>query len=107
MKFILGTKGDMTQIFADDGRVIPVTRVQAGPCTVTQVLNEPHGASVEVGYDEKKHLTKAAAGHLKGLPPLRFLRRFRVDAVAESLIRGAVLTVEMFKSGYRVRVTGV
>ena len=97
----------MTQIFADSGRVIPVTRVQAGPCTVTQVVKEPHGTAVEVGYGEKKHLSKPATGHLKGLSALRFLRRFRIDAASETITRGAVLTVDMFKPGDRVRVPGV
>lgn len=107
MRFLLGTKQDMTQVFADSGRVIPVTRVQAGPCMVTQVVKEPRGAAVEVGYGDKNHLTKSAEGHLKGLPALRFLRRFRVDAPSEAITRGAVLTVDMFKPGDRVRVTGV
>lgn len=106
MKFLLGKKLAMTQVFSDNGRVLPVTRVQAGPCVVTQVVKEPHGAAVEVGFGERKHLTKPLAGHLKDLPGARFIRRFRVEEVPDGVTRGATLSVDMFKPGDRVAVTG-
>lgn len=106
MKFLLGKKLSMTQVFSDGGRVVPVTRVQAGPCVVTQVTKEPQGAAVEVGFGERKHATKPLAGHLKDLPTARFLRRFRVEELPEGVTRGATLSVDMFKPGDHVAVTG-
>ena len=106
MKFVLGTKLSMTQVFANDGRVVPVTRVQAGPCVVTQVVKEKTGAAVEVGFGEEKHASKPRAGHLKGLPAMHALRRFRVEELPETITRGALLSVAMFKPGDRVQVTG-
>lgn len=106
MKFLLGKKLTMTQVFGDNGRVVPVTRVQAGPCVVTQVVKESKGAAVEVGFGEKKHATKPLAGHLKGLPTAQMLRRFRVEELPEGVTRGVTLSVAMFKPGDHVAVTG-
>lgn len=106
-KFLLGKKLEMTQVFANDGRVVPVTRVQAGPCVVTQVMKEKAGAAVEVGFGEEKHASKSRAGHLSGLPAARFIRQFHVKELPETVTRGAMLSVEMFKPGDRVMVTGI
>ncbi len=96
----------MTQIFQDDGRVVPVTRVSAGPNVVTKVEKLEHGAAVEVGYGEKKKLNKAEAGHRKGLAPVRHIRSFKTDSIPENLKRGANVTVAMFEEGEKVAVTG-
>ncbi|NET83505.1 MAG: 50S ribosomal protein L3, partial [Moorea sp. SIO1F2] len=82
---ILGTKLGMTQVFDDEGRAIPVTIVQAGPCTVTQIkTNQTDGYNaIQIGYDQvkPKAITKPEIGHLakSSAPPLRHLREYRVD----------------------------
>lgn len=99
----------MTQVFREDGTVVPVTRVQAGPCVVTQVKTaEKDGASaVQIGYGEQKlfRLNKARQGHLKNLAPMRFLRDFRV-AEDHGLQRGDTFDVRVFASGDKVQVVG-
>lgn len=109
MKFILGTKKDMAQVFRDDGRVVPVTRVQAGPCIVTQVkTKEKDGvAAIQVGFGEQKlfRTPKAQQGHLRGLMTLRFMRDFRSDE-SVALKRGDRFTVKVFSPGDTVQVTG-
>ena len=83
-KGLLGKKIGMTQIFDEAGVAIPVTLIEAGPCYVTQVCTpEKEGYSgVQLGFDEvkPKRLAGGELGHLKrnNLPPLRFLREFRV-----------------------------
>jgi len=109
MKFILGTKQAMTQIFREDGTVVPVTRVQAGPCVVTQVKGSAaNGVSaVQIGFGEQKdfRLNKAKRGHLKGLPALRHLRDFR-SPEDHGLEVGDSFTVSIFESGEKVQVVG-
>ncbi len=99
----------MTQVFREDGTVVPVTRVQAGPCVVTQVKKEGKDTakSVQVGLGEQKsfRLTRAIRGHLKDLSPVRHMREFRVDDT-HGLYRGDVLTVKTFEIGEKVQVTG-
>lgn len=108
MRFIVGKKIGMTQLFRDDGRVIPVTRIQAGPCTVTQVKTEKkdNESAVQLGYGTQKpfRLTKAEQGHLKGLPTLRHLKDFGV--ADHTLERGDTITVSIFAPGDKVKVTG-
>lgn len=107
MKFILGKKLEMSQVYAPDGMMIPVTLVQAGPCIVTQVkTDETDGyAAVQVGFIPVKHLPKPEAGHLKDLQLLRELREFRVeDGVA--LKRGDTIEASTFQPGDKVNVIG-
>ena len=84
LKGLIGKKVGMTQIFDDTGAAIPVTIIEAGPCFVTQVrhVDLDGYAAVQLGFEETKpkHLTSGQLGHLKrlDLPPLRFLREFRV-----------------------------
>ena len=110
IKGLIGKKIGMTQIFDTEGRAIAVTLIEAGPCYVTQVrLPERDGYSaVQLGYSETKpkHLTGGQKGHLErnSLPPLRFLREFRVQdpEVAE----GDQITVSTFELGEHVDVVG-
>lgn len=112
MKFILGKKVEMTQTWTDKGRVVPVTVIEAGPCTVTQIrTKEKDGYSaVQLGSGVRKKLTKPMRGHLKDLPQLRWLREVRCQVSGVSgpeLKRGDVLDVSQFASGEMVKVTGI
>ena len=111
MQVILGTKIGMTQIIGDDGVVTPVTILQAGPCTVTQIKTiETDGYNaVQVGYGQGKNLSKSVSGHVKkageNISP-KVLHEFRVEAIPEGMKLGDNLTVESFKLGDKVAVTG-
>ena len=106
---ILGTKLGMTQIFDDEGRVIPVTVVRAGPCPVTQVRTvERDGyAAVQLGFGEvrAKRVNKPLAGHFAraGVEPTRHLVEL---SLAGDHKPGDVVTVEQFTVGQRVDVSG-
>ncbi len=108
---ILGTKLGMTQVFDEEGRSIPVTVVQAGPCAVTQVkTKETDGYSaVQIAYGEtrEKLLTKPALGHLKksGTAPMRHLKEYRLADAGEFEL-GQAITAEQFTEGQLVDVTG-
>lgn len=111
MKGLLGKKVGMTQIFDAAGQVLPVTLIEAGPCYVTQVRQvESDGyAAVQLGFGEAKpkRLTGGQLGHLKRheLPPLRFLREFRVSTPSE-LKAGDQVRVDVFSIGDRVDIIG-
>jgi large subunit ribosomal protein L3 len=109
MKTLLGTKIGMTQIISEDGMAIPVTLVQAGPVTVTQVKTvEKDGYNaVQVGYGEGKNLSNAVAGHVKAanITP-KVLREVRVDELGDDLKVGAKFDVTAFAVGDSVDVTG-
>ena len=110
MKVIIGTKIGMTQIIAEDGTVTPVTILQAGPTTVTQVKTvETDGYNaVQLGYGQGKNLSKSVSGHVKKagekLSP-KVLKEFRTEDTPEYKA-GDVLTVENFELGDKVTVTG-
>lgn len=109
MKALLGTKIGMTQIISEDGRAVPVTLIQAGPLTVTQVKTvETDGYNaVQVAYGEGKNLSKAVAGHTKtaGVTP-KHIREFRVDVLPENLKVGDTIDVTKFELGDMVDATG-
>lgn len=110
MKLILGKKLEMTQIFRDDGAVIPVTAVLATPNVITQVKStagKDGYNAVQIGYGLTKKNGKSKAGHLKGLPAVRTIREFSVDEKdTASLKRGDEVTVAVFAPGDEVKVTG-
>jgi large subunit ribosomal protein L3 len=109
---LIGKKLGMTQLFNDKGEVVPVTVIQAGPCTVTEIRNaEKNGyTAVQLGYGTNKEtrFTRPVLGQFKkrNLPPSRHLKEFRVDDVA-GLEVGQSLTVAMFEAGQHVNVQGV
>ncbi|MGK2896014.1 MAG: 50S ribosomal protein L3 [Candidatus Saccharimonadales bacterium] len=109
MKALLGTKIGMTQIISEDGRALPVTLIQAGPVTVTQVKSvETDGYNaVQVAYGEGKNLSKAVAGHVKSakVSP-KFIREFRVDELPADLKIGDSIDVSAFELGDVVNATG-
>jgi len=111
MKYIIGKKLDMTQVWKGE-EVIAVTRVLAGPCKVVQVKNIKSDGyrAVQLGFDEKKekNINKPQKGHLKGLGNIKFLREFRLDKENGdiNLKKGDVIDVNTFNSGDIVKVTG-
>lgn len=109
MKALLGTKIGMTQIISEDGVAVPVTLIQAGPVTVTQVKtveNDGYSA-VQVAFGEGKNLSKAVAGHVKpaGSTP-KFIREIRVSELPEGLSVGNAIDVTNFSLGDVVDATG-
>jgi large subunit ribosomal protein L3 len=111
MKNILGRKVGMTSVFTDDGRYVPVTVIEAGPCTVVERrTKEKHGYdAVALGFGavKKRRVTRALAGHFKkqGVEPARFVREFRGDD--DGVDVGSTVTVAAFEPGDRVDVVGV
>ena len=111
MKVILGTKIGMTQIISEDGLVTPVTILQAGPATVTQIKTiETDGYNaVQLGYGKGKNLSKSVSAHAKKagetLSP-KILKEFRTDSTTDFKL-GDVFTVDNFEIGDKVAVTGI
>src|SRR4051794_4618546 len=107
---LLGRKVGMTQIFTADGRVVPVTVIEAGPCYVTQIKTvESDGyTAVQLGFDEVKRLTKPEKGHLDkvGAPPLRHLREFRADDTTDLALGQKLDASAVFSEGDLVDVVG-
>jgi len=108
---MLGKKIGMTQIFDETGNVVPVTVIQAGPCYVTQIKTRDKDGydAIQLGFDPKKEkrTSKPLLGHFKkaNLSPLRVLKEFPVFENRE-LKLGEKITVDIFKPGDRVRVSG-
>lgn len=109
---ILGRKVGMTQIFDEHGKVIPVTVVEAGPCTVVQVKTpEKDGYSaVQVGYEEQKptRLTKPVLGQFakRELKPMRWLKEFQLEK-SDAMTVGQTFGVEVLDDVKWVDVTGI
>jgi large subunit ribosomal protein L3 len=110
-KGVLGEKLGMTQVFDDEGRIVPVTVVQAGPCVVTRVRTpESDGYSaVQFGYGQidPRKVNKPLTGHFEkaGVTPRRHLVELRTDDATEYEL-GQEITVEVFEAGQRIDVTG-
>ena len=111
-KAIIGKKIGMTQLFSADGVLVPVTVIEAGPCTVVQKKEvEKDGYSaVQVGFIdvEEKKLTKPAAGHFKkgGVAFKKFLRELKLDNAAELNV-GDEIKASVFEEGDKVDVSGI
>jgi large subunit ribosomal protein L3 len=107
---VLGTKLGMTQVFADDGRMVPVTVVEAGPCVVTAVRTPASDgySAVQLGFGEidPRKVTKPRAGHFAkaGVTPRRYLVEVRTDDAAEYTL-GQEVTAETFAAGDLIDVT--
>lgn len=111
-KAILGTKIGMTQIFGEGGKVIPVTVIMAGPCTVIQkktVETDGYNA-VQVGYGDvkEKNVNKPLKGHFAKADTAnkKYLREFRLEDT-ESLNVGDEIKVDIFEAGEKVDVSGI
>ena len=115
MAAIIGKKLGMTQLFQEDGTVVPVTVIAAGPCPVTAIREtERDGyAAVQLAFDEvaERKLTRAELGHLKkaGAKPMRTVVEFRDEDLGaeEGPKIGDEATVAQFEPGQRVKVSGV
>ena len=111
-KAILATKVGMTQIFNEDGMLIPVTVLQAGPCVVTQVKTEENDgyASVQVGFGEirEKLVNKPEKGHFDkaGVAVKRFVKEFRFDNAGEYEV-GQEIKADIFAAGDHIDATAV
>lgn len=107
---ILGKKLGMTSIFTEDGRHVPCTVVQAGPCPVVLVRTEDRDGykAVQIGYDDidERKVNKPLQGQFKkaGVSPTRFLKEFR-DMIKE-YTPGEVITVEDFQKGDKLKISG-
>lgn len=106
MSFILGRKIGMTQVFQEDGIVVPVTLIEAGPITVTQVRTKEKDGyeAIQVGYGEEKKPNKPKTGHLKGLKPLKVLKETKMFSDKQ---RSNELDVSVFSVGDMVKVSGI
>lgn len=108
-KFILGYKLPMTQIFTENGERVSVTKIQAGPCYVTQVkTKEKDGyTAVQIGFGVKKKLKKPQAGHVKEIKQnIKSFQEFRVEETGE-LTKGKTIDAGIFTVGEKVKVTGI
>jgi len=109
---ILGKKLGMTQIFDAEGRIIPVTVIQAGPCQVLQVktIDKDGYDAVQMGFDptKKTRVTKPQAGHAKkaGARAMRMVREMRTNGDDQKPDPGATITVDCFEGVELVDVTG-
>jgi len=103
----LGKKIGMTQIFREDGRMLPVTVIEAGPCVVTQVKTmETDGyEAVQLGYGEVKRRNKPQSGHLKNSRLSRYLREVGTDDTSEFEV-GQTIGVDIFEAGEKVDIIG-
>ena len=111
-KAIIGRKLGMTQLFAEDGKVIPVTVIEAGPCPVVQVktLERDGYSAVKLGFDEttEKAINKPQLGLFKkaNVAPQKVLKEFKLDD-AENMTVGQVVTCDTFVAGDKIDVTGI
>lgn len=110
MKGILGKKIGMTQVFMEDGRLVPVTVIEAGPARVVQKKEKEQDGydAVQLGFDEirkEKNVTKPMTGHFKkaSLPAYRYIRELQM----EGFNPGDVITADIFSSGEMLTITGL
>ena len=108
IKGLLATKIGMTQIFQPNGRVVPVTVVQAGPCTVTQIKTGDHDGyeAAQVGFGAAKRLNKPRRGHIGRGTSYRYLREMPVDSVDGLNVGQEFNAGDLFEVGERVDVIG-
>lgn len=111
-KVILGRKLGMTQIFNAEGKIVPVTAIEAGPCVITQVKSDATDGynAIQIGFGPVKNnnLTKPMKGHFSkaNLTPAKYLREFRVENAADYQV-GQKLNLEDFPMGLKVDVIGI
>ncbi|GAA4234178.1 50S ribosomal protein L3 [Actinomadura meridiana] len=110
-KGVLGEKLGMTQVFDDEGRIVPVTVVQAGPCVVTQLKTQENDGytAVQIGFGQidPRKVNKPRTGHFEkaGVTPRRYLVELRADDTTGYEL-GQEITADVFEAGQRIDVTG-
>lgn len=110
-KGVLGEKLGMTQVFDDEGRIVPVTVVQAGPCVVTQLRDQEKDGytAVQIGFGQidPRKVNKPRTGHFEkaGVTPRRYLVELRADDTTEYEL-GQEITASVFEAGQKIDVTG-
>ncbi|MDY7018496.1 MAG: 50S ribosomal protein L3 [Chloroflexota bacterium] len=104
---VIGKKLGMTQFLQENGELVGVTVIKAGPCVVTQVKDQAKDGydAVQLGFEEIKNLNAPESGHLRDLGKFRYLREFRTKDV-ESIKRGDRIDVNFFKLGDPVDIIG-
>jgi len=112
MRFTLGTKKNMEQIFTEDGTVVPVTVISVPKAVVTQVKTQEkdgyNAIQVAAGEKKQKNINKAQRGAFKDLGNFRFVREFRVGSEELSNYKvGDNIDLNIFKTGDKVRISGV
>jgi large subunit ribosomal protein L3 len=111
MKGIIGRKLGMTRVFDEDGKVVPVTVIETGPCPVIQVKTKDNNgySAVQLGFGARKErrTNKPLTGHVRkaGVPPVKIMREVRFDA-DPGVEAGSQVNVSVFKVGEKVKVTG-
>lgn len=101
----------MTQVYSETGELVPVTVIEAGPCSIVQIKREATDGynAIQIGYGSKKekNTSKAALGHFKkaGTDSLRYLREIRLDSEPEEKV-GSAFTVDIFEGETKVDVIG-
>ncbi len=111
-KAIIGRKVGMTQIFDETGKVIPVTVIEAGPCTIVQkkTVEKDGYSAVQLGYEDlaERKLNKPAKGHFEkaGVAPKKYLKEFRLEG-SESMNVGDVVLADTFAAGDKIDVIGI
>ncbi len=105
---ILGKKIGVTRVFKDDGTVVAVTAIEAGPCTIAQVKTRVRDGydAVQLGFGEAKRLNSPQKGHLRGGGIFKHLREFKADDASAHQV-GEKVDVGIFKAGDFVDITGV
>jgi large subunit ribosomal protein L3 len=111
MKFILGTKENMAEYFSEDGTVIPVTVVSAGPVTVTRIFEKSKDGynSIQVGFgaQKKERITKSRAGAMKGVF-YKILKEFRLKSGdLNEAKEGEIIDVSIFTPGDKIKVSSI
>ena len=107
LRGFLGKKIGMTQVFRDNGMVVPVTLIEAGPCVITQIKTvESDGyQAVQLGFDTKKRSNKPMQGHFRPSRASRYVREVKADDPSEFAV-GQTIGVDIFAEGEKVDVIG-
>lgn len=108
MKFILAIKEKMSQIFDEGGKIIPVTIVKAGPVKITQIKTKEKDGymAIQVGFGNKKKISKPLLGHLKNLGKFKWLKEFKITDKNPELKVGDEIKVDIFERGDKVKIIG-
>ncbi len=111
MKFILGTKENMTEYFSPEGEVVPVTIVTAGPVAVTKIFEKSKDGynAVQIGFGTKnaKNMNKSVKGHLKDLGNFRYLKEFRIDHEPDVKVGDVFNATDLFKVGDKLQISSL